>query len=69
MKTTVHLPEDRLVRRAVRALMDALGPADTVRFLALRRTRRLDVVARHRRWQRGLDPDAFLAEVFGREPP
>jgi len=65
MKNTAHLPEDRLVRRAVEVLMDELGPVDTVRFLAIRRNRRLDVVARHRRWQRSLDPEAFLAEVFG----
>ena len=65
MKNTTPLSEDRLVRRAVQILMDELGPVETVRFLAIRRARRLDVVARHRRWQRGLDPEAFLAEVFG----
>jgi hypothetical protein len=36
-------------------------------FLTLPRRRRLDSVARHRRWQASLDRDRFFDEVFGRE--
>jgi hypothetical protein len=65
MKNAAYLSDERLVRRAVEVLVDELGPAETVRFLSIRRTRRLDVVARHRRWQQTVDPAAFLTELFG----
>ena len=64
---TIHtyLEEDELVEKAVRALMEVLGPVETARFLTLPRKRRLDSVVRHRRWQAKLEKEPFFDEVFG----
>ena len=59
-----YLQEDELIRRAVAALLQALGPVETARFLNLPRERRRDVVERHREWQESLDKERFFDEVF-----
>jgi hypothetical protein len=60
-----YLREEEMVQKAIDALMEALGPVETARFLTLPRQKRLDSVIRHRRWQSGLDKDAFFDQVFG----
>jgi len=65
MKAQVYLPEDVMVRRALEALMNALGPVEVTRFLTLPRQRRLDAVQRHRQWQASLDKDQFFDQIFG----
>lgn len=67
MKAHAYLPEDEMIRRALDALMVALGPVETARFLALPQQRRLDSVERHRRWQASLDKDQLFEQVFGPE--
>ena len=61
------LQEDEMVRRAIAALMDRLGPIETARFLTLPHARRMNAVLRHRKWQASLDRDRFFDQVFGRE--
>lgn len=58
------LSEDQLVKRAIDALLVALGPVETSRFLALKQQGQLDSVAQHRAWQASLDRDELFAEVF-----
>ncbi len=67
MTTAEHidLQEDELVRRAVEALLRALGPVEATRFLAMSREQRLDSVQRHREWQATLDEAQFYDQVFG----
>jgi hypothetical protein len=65
MTTQVYLPEETLIRRALEAMMTAVGPVETARFLSLPRQRYGDYVEWHRRWQAGLDPQRFFDEVFG----
>jgi hypothetical protein len=67
VKNHTFLQEDEMVRRAIEALMEALGPIETARFLTLPRRRRLDSVMRHRQWQDSLDKDLFFDQVFGVE--
>lgn len=67
MSTQTYLPEEVVVRRGLQALMDALGPVETARFLNLPRSRFADYVQWHREWQKGLNPQHFFDEVFG--PP
>ncbi len=68
MSTQTYLPEDAVVRRGLEALMAALGPVETARFLNLPRSRYADYVQWHREWQAHLDPEQFFNEVFGPEP-
>ena len=65
MNTHVYLPEDEMIQRAVKALMDTLGPIETTRFLTLPRRSRLESVRRHQQWQAGLDVNQFFDQVFG----
>lgn len=58
------LSEDQLVKRAIDALLAALGPVETSRFLALKQEGQLDSVAQHRAWQASLDRDELYAQVF-----
>lgn len=64
MTTHAYLPQDTMVRRAIEALMAALGPVETARFLRLAREQQVDSIEWHRQWQASLDPKHFLDEVF-----
>lgn len=63
---TIHtfLSEEAMIERAVEALVQALGPIETARFLALPKRPILDAIEWHRQWQDGLDTDHFLDQVF-----
>jgi len=65
VKSHIYLPEDEMIRRALEALMAALGPVETIRFLTLPRRRRLESVQWHRQWQAALDQKQFFDQVFG----
>ncbi|MBK7202248.1 MAG: hypothetical protein WAW03_07715 [Anaerolineae bacterium] len=68
MSTQTYLPEETMVRRGLEALMTALGPIETARFLNLPRSRFPDYVEWHRQWQTRLSPQPFFDEVFGPAP-
>ncbi len=51
MKAMQYLSEENLVEQALVALMKALGPVETMRFLNLPPKPRLESVERHRKWQ------------------
>jgi len=53
-----------MIRRAVEALVEALGPVEAARFLALPRHQMPDSVEWHRQWQSTLDAETFFDEVF-----
>ena len=65
MSTTQYLSDEELIERAIKALIDALGPGEAMRFLTLPRPQRLESVKRHQQWQDSLDPQQFLDQVFG----
>ncbi|RIK27733.1 MAG: hypothetical protein DCC55_39215 [Chloroflexi bacterium] len=64
MSAIRYLPEEELIKRGVKALVDELGPLEAMRFLNLPRAKRLESVRRHRRWQATLDQQRFFAQVF-----
>ena len=68
MTTHSYLPEEMMIRKGIEALMKALGPVETARFLALPRHRYGDYVEWHRQWQESLDPERFFDQVFSAEP-
>lgn len=69
MSSYTYLPDDVLIRRAINALLDALGPVEATRFLNLARTQPVNAVEQHREWQESLNPGVFLDAVFGEKPP
>jgi len=64
MKTCHLMKDDVLTQKAVAVLMEKLGPIETSRFLAMDRSKRMESVKRHRRWQNSLDQQMFVNEVF-----
>ncbi len=64
MKTPAYLPNDELIQKALTALMQALGPVETMRFLTLPRPQRLEAVKRHQQWQETLPQNQFFDQVF-----
>ena len=54
-RESANLQEEELIHRAIEALLNALGPIETARFLTLPHTPRLDSVLRHQVWQGSLN--------------
>ncbi len=65
MKTEKYLNEEELIRKAIEALLQELGPVETARFVNLPRPKRIESVKRHRQWQKTLNKDQFIKEIFG----
>ena len=65
MKTIKYMDEDIMVKKGIKALIRELGPMEAIRFINMPRKKRLESVRRHREWQKHLDKDNFLDQVFG----
>jgi len=59
MKTPPLIDEELLLKTAIQALIEKLGPTETLRFLSLPRKQRLESVKRHQRWQAQLEQKKF----------
>lgn len=64
VKEHTYLQEREMIQRAIEALLAALGPIETARFLTLPRTPRMDSVLRHQAWQKALNKEQFFDQVF-----
>ena len=65
MKLTKTVPDNDLLKKGIEILFWELGNVDAIRFLSIRREKRVESVKRHRKWQQTLDKDAFFYEIFG----
>jgi hypothetical protein len=64
MKTEKYMDQELLIKKALGALIKELGPIETLRFLNLPKEKRLESVQRHHLWQKGLNKEKFLNELF-----
>ena len=64
MKTLKYQKEEEILKRGIDVLMKELGPVETPRFLNIQRSKRIESVKRHREWQKSLDKDEFLKDIF-----
>ena len=64
MKEAKYLNEEDIILKGVNVLLKELGPVETGRFLNILRQKRMESVKRHREWQKKLDKEEFLKEVF-----
>jgi len=65
MKTIKCLDQHEVIERGLQALYKELGPVEARRFIAYANTiPREDSVKRHRRWQAGLDKEAFVKKIM-----
>ena len=58
------MEEEQLIAKAIKALMEKLGPVETNRFLSLPHKQRIESLQRHRLWQENLDKEQFFDQVF-----
>jgi hypothetical protein len=64
MRSVKYMDEELMVRKAIKALIGELGPVEANRFINMPRKKRINSIKRHREWQKHLDKDKFLNEVF-----
>ena len=69
MRTIKYMDEEIMVKKAIKALIRELGPVEAIRFINMPKKRRIESVRRHREWQRHLDKETFMDEVFGAVRP
>ncbi len=65
MRTEKYMDEEIMVKKGIKALIKELGPMEAIRFINMPRRKRLESVRRHREWQKHLDKERFLDQVFG----
>ncbi len=68
MKPGYYIEEEELLKKAIQALTETLGPLETFRFLAIPQKKRVESVKRHHQWQARLDEEQFFNEVFNPKP-
>ena len=64
MRAIKYMDEERMVKKAIKALIGELGPIEANRFISMPKKKRIESVKRHREWQKQLDEDRFFNEVF-----
>lgn len=64
MSMAKYMDEDDVIRKAIEVLLKELGPIETIRFINMPKKKRIESVKRHREWQKQLDKEKFLNEVF-----
>jgi len=64
MKTAKYLSKDVVIKRAVDALVKALGPVEAFRFMNIPKRKRMESIKRHRDWQKTLSKTKFFDEIF-----
>jgi hypothetical protein len=64
MSMAKYMDEDDVIRKAIEVLLEELGPIETIRFINMPKKKRIESVKRHREWQKQLDKEKFLNEVF-----
>ncbi len=64
MRTIKYMDEELMVKKGIKALIRELGPMEAIRFINMPRKKRVESVRRHREWQKHLDKETFLDQVF-----
>ena len=64
MTAEKYMDEEKMVKKAVRAIVEAVGPIEASRFITMPRKKRVESVKRHRQWQQTLDKDEFFDRIF-----
>jgi hypothetical protein len=64
MRTEKYMDEEIVIKRGVKVLIRELGPVEALRFMNLPKKKRMESVRRHREWQKLLNKNRFLDEVF-----
>ncbi|HDM78453.1 MAG TPA: hypothetical protein ENG51_18625 [Deltaproteobacteria bacterium] len=63
MSATRYMDDEQMVKKAVKALIGAVGPIEANRFISMPR-KKDGKCKRHREWERRLDKEEFFGKVF-----
>ena len=58
------MSEDVVIKKAIEALIEELGPVEAIRFINIPKRKRMESIKRHRKWQNMLDKSVFFDEIF-----
>ncbi len=64
MNSVKYMDEDIVIKKAMKVLINELGPVEAIRFITIPKMKRMESVRRHREWQKMLDKDRFFNEIF-----
>jgi len=64
MKALKYLKDEDILKKGIDILMKELGPVETIRFINIPRSKRIETVKRHRDWQKNLIKENFFKEIF-----
>ncbi|MCG2728170.1 MAG: hypothetical protein L6244_05945 [Candidatus Methanoperedenaceae archaeon] len=64
MNSVKYMDEDIVIKKAMKVLINELGPVEAIRFITIPKIKRMESVRRHREWQKMLDKDRFFNEIF-----
>lgn len=59
-----YMDKEVLIKKAVKVLIEELGPVEAIRFITMPKRKRMESIKRHRKWQKLLDKNRFFDEVF-----
>ena len=65
MKAVKYLNDEIIIKKAIEVLVKELGIIESLRFITMPRKKRIESVKRHRDWQKSLNQEKFLNQVFG----
>ena len=64
MTNVKYMSEDVVIKKAIEALIEELGPVEAIRFINIPKRKRMESIKRHRKWQNMLDKSMFFDELF-----
>ncbi len=64
MTNVKYMSEDVVIKKAIEALIEELGPVEAIRFINIPKRKRMESIKRHRKWQNMLDKSMFFDEIF-----
>lgn len=64
MTNVKYMSEDVVIKKAIEALIEELGPVEAIRFINIPKRKRMESIKRHRKWQNMLDKSVFFDEIF-----
>ena len=64
MTNVKYMSEDVVIKKAIEALIEELGPVEAIRFINIPKRKRMESIKRHRKWQNMLDKSMFFDENF-----
>jgi hypothetical protein len=64
MNNMKYMDDEIVIKKGIDVLIKELGPIETIRFINIPKSKRMESVRRHKEWQKSLDKEIFFKEIF-----